>query len=438
MADREQLRILLEEGVEVWNKSRNNHFFTNIDLSRAYLSGAYLTEANLSRANLSGAYLKGAKLSGAKLFEADLKGAYLSGANLSGAYLSGADLSGADLSRVNLSGFDLSGFDLSGANLTGADLSVFGALGTNFSSANLTGACIKDWHINSATNFENVICDYIYFKKDRQERRPSDPNRKFDPGDFAKLVQKSIETVDLIFKDGIDWKAFLSSYQDIQVQYGEQNVSIQAIEKKSDDAFVIRLSVPPDANKAKVESQIKWSYETKLKVLEARYRAELQAKDREITIYKKQSAEMIEIVKLQASRPINVEAKAMVEKDNTSSTSNQFHAPVGSVGNQGAQTNVTGVVEGDQIGTQYNSLQEKTLVEAAAEIQKLLQQLEKSNPTATEADKIAHINDETSRGFKRRVVAALKAAGDTAMEEFLQRPYIKVVASGIKAWMLPD
>ena len=67
-------------------------------------------------------------------------------------------------------------------------------------------------------------------------------------------------------------------------------------------------------------------YETKLTLIEQRYRAELQAKDGEIVAYREQSANLMEIVKLQASRPINVEANAMAE--NVSNTQN-INAPVG-------------------------------------------------------------------------------------------------------------
>ncbi len=261
MADEEQLRILKEEGVDAWNNWRENNPDVEIDLY----------SANLYRAHLKGARLIQANLNAAKLIEANLNAAHLNSAILTGAILKGAILTDAHLEDSYLQDAILEG-----AHLEDANLSTVKALATNFSSATLTGACIEDWNINSHTNLENVICDYIYLKQDKQERRPSDPNRNFEPGEFAKLVEEYTKTVDLIFKDGIDWRAFLSSYQDIQVQYGDQNVSIQAIEKKSDGAFVIRLNVPPDANKAEVESKAKQSYETKLQVLEAQYRAELK------------------------------------------------------------------------------------------------------------------------------------------------------------------
>ncbi|MEG4968006.1 hypothetical protein QUB11_15400 [Microcoleus sp. B6-A1] len=81
--------------------------------------------------------------------------------------------------------------------------------------------------------------------------------------------------------------------------------------------------------------------------------------------------------------------------------------------------------------------QKQTLAEAAAEIQKVLKQLEVTHPTATEAEKIAHVNDETTPSFKRRVVGALQAGSEAAIEEFLDNPYVNVVKETFKGWIKP-
>jgi hypothetical protein len=80
----------------------------------------------------------------------------------------------------------------------------------------------------------------------------------------------------------------------------------------------------------------------------------------------------------------------------------------------------------------------RTLAEAAEEIQQLLKQLEQTNPTATESEKVAYVNDETTPNFKRRVVGALQASGETVIDEFiLENKYLKVVKSAIKGWVQP-
>jgi hypothetical protein len=94
-----------------------------------------------------------------------------------------------------------------------------------------------------------------------------------------------------------------------------------------------------------------------------------------------------------------------------------------------------------QQANQYIHLSEekRTLAEAANEIQQLIQQLEKTNPTATEAEAIAHINDETKPSFKRRASIALQSLGETAIDEFvLENKYLKVVKAAIKGWVKPN
>jgi len=93
---------------------------------------------------------------------------------------------------------------------------------------------------------------------------------------------------------------------------------------------------------------------------------------------------------------------------------------------------------GSMVETQHNyaSEQRETLADAAAEIQKLLKQLEQKNPTTTEVEKVAYINDETTPSFKRRVSNALKASGETAIDEFiLENKYLKVVKAAVKGWL---
>jgi hypothetical protein len=114
----------------------------------------------------------------------------------------------------------------------------------------------------------------------------------------------------------------------------------------------------------------------------------------------------------------------------------------------GTNTNspiVTGRVKGNvsnevrDSSNTYNQDHKQNLAEAAAEIQQLLLQLEETNPTATEAQKVEHINDETTPKFKRRVAGALQASGEAAIDEFiLENKYLKVAKAAAKGWLYPD
>jgi hypothetical protein len=116
MANEEHVKIL-NQGVEVWNRWRDENPVDYLDFHRADL-----TWADLSGVNLRGATLFEADLSGAKLIKADLGWVDLTSAILNSANLSAADLAWADLSRANLRWANLSGAHLGWANLLGANL----------------------------------------------------------------------------------------------------------------------------------------------------------------------------------------------------------------------------------------------------------------------------------------------------------------------------
>ncbi|MFC1633967.1 pentapeptide repeat-containing protein [Planctomycetota bacterium] len=196
MAKPEQVIILVNNDVNVWNHWREMHSEIRPNLRRANLSGmnlsstnfrnadlekANLREANLSQADFKQANLSGANLSEANLREVDFERANLSGANLSKANLDCTKLSNADLSRanlretnlkkawlwhtifrmadlrrVNLSGVQLGGTNLIGANLRGANLSNSDLEEVNLTGSDLSGADLSEASLVS-TNLRNAI-----------------------------------------------------------------------------------------------------------------------------------------------------------------------------------------------------------------------------------------------------------------------------------------
>ncbi|WP_333409931.1 hypothetical protein [Microcoleus sp. T2B6] len=126
----------------------------------------------------------------------------------------------------------------------------------------------------------------------------------------------------------------------------------------------------------------------------------------------------------------NVEYKPVSESKSVSETSyNNNQGQVGAMGENARADNTTFVQQSEQ---------KQTLAASAKEIQELLKQLEVTNPTATEAEKIAHVNDETTPSFKRRAVGALQAGGEAAIEEFLDNPYVNVGKAIVKGWIKPE
>lgn len=226
------------------------------------------------------------------------------GLNLKGIYLAGADLSGADLTEADLSDATFEGAWLERANLTKAQ-----ALNTNFNRARLTAACLEAWNIDSSTQLEGAICQYVYLRNGQQERRPS--SGEFAPGEFTKLFQEVINTVDLIFRNGIDWKAFHYSFHQLQVENEDVALSIRSIENKGDGVVVVRVDAPIEADKAQLHADFTQTYNLALQALEEKYRAELKSKDEQIAIYRQHQADLHQLAQLLASRPVSLSSEML-------------------------------------------------------------------------------------------------------------------------------
>ena len=398
MADQKQLERLLRS-VEEWNQWREENPKVEIDISEANLSGADLIEANLIRANLSGA-------------------------NLIEAYLS----------RASLGRADLSGADLSEANLIGANLMNCTALATNFTRANLTGACIQDWNINQKTIFEEVICDYIYYELDDgktyQERRPHDPNKIFNPGDFQRLIETARETVDLIFSDGIDWKAFLESFHGLQIESENSELSIAGILKKRDGTFVIQIDAPQNTDKAELENRFYQVYEQKLALIEQNYQAQLANKEQEITnkdrellqLYREKSTDMTEIAKLLANRPMTIEAKAV------------SYGEIKQAGNFGVGVN-QGEIQGNAVGI-LNEAEQQNLTEIITEVQAIITPLAQTYPNDKTMQGIKTIEViKNDPNLKQKLINAAQKGGLEFVKKSFDNPVGALIGGAIEGWM---
>ncbi len=206
-------------------------------------------------------------------------------------------------------------------------------------------------------------------------------------------------------------------------------LAIQSIENKGDGVFVIRVNVSEDANKETIHRELMEHYERELKNIEEIYRDQLNAKANEIAIYRQENANLWELAKLGASRPINVEATAMANKE---SGNIEVHGNVGNLGNQDRSNN-------SAIVTQHNYGEGQNLTEAAAEIQQLLEQLSQTYPTNTLVEQAvvgtkAIEEIENNPSLKQRTIATLKASSIEAFVQLIHHPVINVMRSGFEAW----
>lgn len=96
--------------------------------------------------------------------------------------------------------------------------------------------------------------------------------------------------------------------------------------------------------------------------------------------------------------------------------------------------------EGNYIqGNYYAASEKQNLAEAAAEIQQLLEQLEKSYPTDTTSGKMALATEAMQRidnnpNLTARILSALKVGSVKAFEQFLSHPAASFVIGALEDW----
>jgi len=329
------------------------------------------------------------------------------GKNLKGAYLAEADLSEYDFAEA-----DISNANLEGANLEGANFTKVQASGTSFAKSKMSKASgLGLWNIDSNTNLNNVDCCYIYLKDSGQERRPSDINTNFEPGDLKRLFQKALETVDLIFKEeeGIDFEALRLSLEKLRVEAEGIEVTIQAIEKKPDGSFLVRVRVPLEVNKAEVEKFLKREYELALKVIDDKYQLQLQLQGERVKEYRQE---------IQERRQENTDLRRVIEK---------------MAENQGSKYDMRGSTFGSfvdtaQSGSQQLSIQSismsQDLGEAVVQIQELLERLQKGGMTVDAAQQqVARdiaVQVQTDPTMKDKLLKWGQSLGDATVSDVVK------------------
>jgi uncharacterized protein YjbI with pentapeptide repeats len=381
--------------------------FREADLTEANFIGATLKNTDFRTANLTRTrFHKAKKLDFARPGNTILSNpAVLNllvsrngrGKSYAGANLKGANLIGANLRKANLKDADISEATFQRAVLEGANLTLAQAVGTNFTNAKMTGACVEAWNIESTTKLDNVDCRVVYLLEypkpktyDDRERRPS--SGEFQPGEFTKLFEEVLNTVDLILRDGINWQAFINAFKKVQVENGDTELAIQSIENKGDSVVVVKVAVPENADKEKIHSDFTQNYQLALAAVEEKYKAVLQAKDEEIIFHRQQSGKIPEMIISLANKPINVQIDNKVENENMTKDSSRKIE----IGNIGGDFNASGQALnlGEISGTVTNTINELATAPEPEEpgIKELLTQLKTaietdSNLTAKEKEK---------------------------------------------------
>ncbi|MEE4263217.1 MAG: toll/interleukin-1 receptor domain-containing protein [Desulfobacteraceae bacterium] len=156
----QQHLAIVKQGVDEWNKWRDENPEIEPDLSDVDFSSLKLNNANLSDTDFRRAKLKNTDFRSANLVRADLRAANirkssfnlakLREANFSEAYLRESDLSEADLKRAYFIRADLVRVDLWETDLTRADFRWAYLIGTDLRQANLTRADLRWAHLSES------------------------------------------------------------------------------------------------------------------------------------------------------------------------------------------------------------------------------------------------------------------------------------------------
>ena len=392
--------------------------FRGADLTDADFTGAILKNTDFRKANLIRTrFYEAKKLDFARPGNTILNNpavlnllVTLNGRNKPyiGANLKGANLIGADLKEANFNNADIIQATFQGANLEWANLTLTQAVGTNFTKAHITGACVEAWNIESTTILDNVDCRFVYLLKDpkpgtdNRERRPS--SGEFQPGEFTKLFEEVLNTVDLIFQNGIDWKAFVNAFDQVQNQNRDTELAIQSIENKGDSVVVVKVAVPENADKEKIHSDFTQNYQLSLAAVEEKYKAVLQAKDEEINFHRQQSGKIPEMIISLANKPINVQIDNKVENENMTKDSSRKIE----IGNIGGDFNASGQALnlGEISGTVTNTINELATAPESEKpgIKELLTQLK----TAIETD--SNLTEKEKEKALKQVKSLAEAA----------------------------
>lgn len=155
MANEEQLSIL-RQGVEVWNKWREENPNEKIDLSEADLSNQNLMGVDfgyyVSRPNLNGVRFSRSILYKANFTHANLVRANFSSANLIEAVLFGADLQLSDFVKAKLGKSILNSSHLDGAVFTKAEF-----VNTSFMEADMGGTIFTGVNLSECIGLDTIF-----------------------------------------------------------------------------------------------------------------------------------------------------------------------------------------------------------------------------------------------------------------------------------------
>jgi uncharacterized protein YjbI with pentapeptide repeats len=424
--------------------------FYKANLTDANFAHSKLKNTNLTKAILIRTYWLKAKLDFARVSESYRVGEidrlnYLSLPEVQQLLVSGVgenkNFDRQDFRDINLREFNLKNAsfidtdfcqaDLRCANLDNAILVRVNLERADLRDACLTRSCVQDCNITKETKLNSIKCDFFFLKwSDGTKCDQMPPRGKLKKDGFSLFQNYLLDTIDIYHNRDINPRLALTILNKMSKDYNEP-LKIVAVGRKGDKVFIkVKLSknTEPESFKEDYYSryeglEIASVNSHQLPLVDELIENELA----EISSEQTDEIPPIIVINETIIQKLTIEGEVSVE------TIKSYNIT------QTGSSNVFIEGKNGQVQNTFNQSEHKQpLAEAAEEIQKLLKQLEQTNPTATDLDKIAYVNEETTPGFKRRVAGAFQAGSEAAIEEFLGNPYINLVKAIIKGWLKPE
>jgi uncharacterized protein YjbI with pentapeptide repeats len=331
----------------------------------------------------------------------------------------GTNLAGAQLHRANFKLANLNSATLQGAELQDASFRKAQCINTNFTGAHLTGACLENWNIGETTILKDIDCQYVFLKEKsdsygNRERRPHNPDKVFEPGDFEKFFQEMLDTVQILIRQGIHPQVFKETFEQIRAKYDLSSEAIQGIEKKGDDVLVT-MAVPAGTDKGQLEQDFDELQALKLEA----------AKTQGLLEGERKRADDLKAIMLgltSTAPSVTVTTTAMNQSNNPNITTGDGSFYAGGDVNLSGSTINLGEISG-QVSNQINQLPDAapdqpnlkdllTQLQAAVEADTELSEVEKKEALG-EVAKLAEAGSQPKEGamqrMAKRATAALKS-----------------------------
>ncbi|NBD18859.1 MAG: hypothetical protein GVY04_22810 [Cyanobacteria bacterium] len=308
--------------------------------------------------------------------------------------LRGLNLKDANLTKASFIGADLSEADLSDANLSGAKLVQTLLAQTNLKGATLTGAFIEEWGISADTELDGIKCDYIHMRLPpnmrpsflkspvdesldmNARRKPDDPNKNFESGEFSAYIAPLQQTLDLYHNRVKDSRVIALAFQELRENHPEAEIEAISVERRGKDkeALLLRVETSPTADTSELHHEYFDNYDQISALSPEALQARLNEKEQEIRWLRSQ-------VGVALARPINITQEQNMGNNQSRNVNIWGGDAIGI--NQGDQSTLSGT-----IAKSINQLPDSTTEEPG--IKELLVKLQTAianEPTLNEAAK---------------------------------------------------